>query len=94
MMGLSKLDPNATNATKQPGYLPLMEVVRRGKVIVKISGLYRLSSETSTGHDDLEPVIRDLGKKVPDSLIYASDWPHTGDGASRAAQNRGQIEKF
>ncbi|KAF6830406.1 transcriptional family amidohydrolase family protein [Colletotrichum plurivorum] len=94
MMGFSKLGSDASHATQQPGYLSLVDLVKRRKVIVKISGLYRLSSEATTRHHDLEPAIRELAKRVPDSLIYASDWPHTGDGSARTARKPGQIEEF
>ena len=66
--------------------------------MVKISGLYRASSGTDHCYDDLEPIILALAQQVPDQLIWASDWPHTGEGANRARKGHGanlmEVEHF
>ncbi|RSL49375.1 hypothetical protein CEP53_009172 [Fusarium sp. AF-6] len=49
---------------------------------------------TSSISTDLEPLVRYLASRVPDSLIWASDWPHTGEGADRLDRNLGRVEKF
>ncbi|KAH6683517.1 hypothetical protein F5X68DRAFT_137281 [Plectosphaerella plurivora] len=93
MAGVSRL-PADQKTTQQPGYQSLLKLAQQGRVLIKISGLYRLSSESETGYADLEPVIGELAAKVPDRLIYASDWPHTGDGSDRGNRRPGQVEEF
>lgn len=94
MFAPSKLPDATLDPIKQPGFRSLVELAKRSKVIVKISGLYRLSNIKETAYHDLEPIIRTLADTVPDRLIYASDWPHTGDGADRKVRKPGQIEQF
>ncbi|KAF4472993.1 transcriptional family amidohydrolase family [Fusarium albosuccineum] len=97
LLGSSKLQINGTgnlDPRLQEGYESLVRLAEQSKVFIKISGLYRLSTQTESGHSDLEPLIRDLAARVPDSLIWASDWPHTGEGVDRLDKNLGRVEKF
>ncbi|KAH6972403.1 hypothetical protein BKA56DRAFT_620971 [Ilyonectria sp. MPI-CAGE-AT-0026] len=82
------------DSTKQPGFQSLVSLAQDSKVIIKISGLYRASNQGDTGCDDLESVIRALGKQVPHRLVWASDWPHTGEGSNRGARDLDKIEDF
>ena len=95
LLGISKLGlGGGANPLDQEGYESLLELARRGKVIIKVSGLYRASTRNESVYDDLEPIISSLAAEVPNQLIWASDWPHTGDGADRDPQNVEKIEQF
>jgi predicted TIM-barrel fold metal-dependent hydrolase len=94
LLGASKQHAAGPGGIKQRGYGSLLQLVRRGKVIVKISGLYRASDSGDSGYADLAPIVSDLASEVPDQLVWASDWPHTGEGANRAAAGIERIEPF
>ncbi|KAI9151509.1 amidohydrolase 2 [Paramyrothecium foliicola] len=95
LQGRSKL-PVGTGSSpiEQPGYAALVELARRRKVIIKISGFYRASHNKDSAFDDLASIISALASEVPDQLIWASDWPHTGDGSNRDKRNIDRIEPF
>lgn len=43
----------------------------------------------------MAPIVSKLAQEVPDNLIWASDWPHTGEGAHRVGgKNLEKIEEF
>ncbi|KAI4599561.1 hypothetical protein KJ359_002008 [Pestalotiopsis sp. 9143b] len=97
LIGSSKLPGASTpeDALSQPGFSALLDLARSGRVIIKVSALYRCSDETDTGYADMAPIISKLAQEVPDSLIWASDWPHTGEGAQRVGgKNLEKIEQF
>lgn len=75
----------------QPGFAELVELVRRGRVLVKLSAIERL---TGIGQGEaMIPFIRLLTETNPAGGIWGSDWPHTGGGrgSSRSAT---EIEPF
>lgn len=95
LKGPSKLPEGANvDHSQQPGYKSLVELAHRDKVIVKISALYRASTKADTSHDDLAPLVHSLALEVPDQLVWASDWPHTGEGKDREASGIDKIEPF
>ncbi len=97
LLGVSKLPAGADghqDPITQAGFKSLVELARRGRIIVKISGLYRSSSRTDSVYEDLEPIVRTLASHIPDQLIWASDWPHTGEGAHRVAKGVESYEPF
>lgn len=94
MKGISKLGSTTVEPTEQPGFRSLLKLAEQSRVFIKASGLYRASSRNETGYDDLEPIVKTFAEKVPDRLIYASDWPHTGDAAGRAQRGLEDIEQF
>lgn len=98
LRGSSRLDPGAAGSDaallRQPGFGSLVKLARQSKVVIKISGLYRLSDNADSGYDDLEPVIRTLADAVPDRLVWGSDWPHTGEGKDRVNRGRDAVEEF
>lgn len=65
-------DP-ASEASSQVGYGELLDLLRRGKVWVKISGTYRFAELP-----DLDSFARSLIRAGPNNVVWASDWPHTG----------------
>lgn len=81
--------------TLQPGLEALVELAKRSRVLIKISGLYRSSTEAHTNFADMAPLVRHLATQVPDSLIWGSDWPHTGDGSDRVKKgDLNTVESF
>lgn len=87
LLGPSKLEGDIKQQpTEQPGFSSLIALARDGKVLIKISGLYRSSTDTGTSFKEMGPIIRELALQVPDSLIWGSDWPHTGEGKNRLSQ--------
>ncbi|CAH0051873.1 unnamed protein product [Clonostachys solani] len=95
LRGPSKLLEGANvDHSQQPGYKSLTELARKKKVIIKISGLYRASTQKETSHNDLAPLVRSLASEVPDQLVWASDWPHTGEGKDREANGIDKVEPF
>jgi len=94
LLGPSKLSAGS-DPTLQPGFQSLITLATRSKVLIKISGLYRSSTEVKTHFADMAPVIERLASEVPDSLMWASDWPHTGDGTGRVnRKDLGSTESF
>lgn len=94
MKATSALSTNITSVTEQPGFKSLLALAKAGKVYIKMSGFYRSSKLATGGYADLEPLIKEFAKEVPDRLIWASDWPHTGSGSNRTEANKYIPEKF
>ncbi|CAG7931615.1 unnamed protein product [Penicillium olsonii] len=69
--------------TSQPGFVSLMSLARQSRVVIKMSGLYRMSSDTCSTYSDLKPIVETLAQEAPKQVIWGSDWPHTGDGHNR-----------
>lgn len=91
----SKLEARyCRNPAQQPGFESLIQLAKASRVLIKISGFYRSSDETSTAFADMEPLVSKLARQVPDSLIWGSDWPHTGEGKNRLKGNLSTIEPF
>lgn len=82
----------AAAGPSQPGFGELLELLRTGPAWVKLSGPYRVSN--IPGYTDLTPIAAALLAANPRRLVWASDWPHTGGGADRAARSRTDIEPF
>lgn len=83
------------NPLTQPGFESLVALAKASKVIIKVSGLYRSSTEDTTAFADIGPLIKELAAQVPDRLIWASDWPHTGEGKDRMKmQDLQRMEPF
>ncbi|KAJ5380608.1 amidohydrolase 2 [Penicillium cataractarum] len=84
MLGPTRLSTDLQSApTSQPGFKSLLSLARNSQVIVKISGLYRMSTDISSNFEDLQPIIQKFAQEIPDQIIWGSDWPHTGDGHDR-----------
>ncbi|GKT89592.1 amidohydrolase 2 [Colletotrichum tofieldiae] len=97
--GLSKLHlETATQSIVDPrdqaGFDSLLKLAKASKIIIKLSGFYRLSNMQAFGYSDLEPIIRTLTEAVPDRLVWGSDWPHTGEGKDRLNRGIDFVEGF
>jgi predicted TIM-barrel fold metal-dependent hydrolase len=66
----------AKDGAQQPGFQRLLNLLRngRGKVWVKLTGVYRMSK--TPGFADAAPMARALIETAPDRLIWGSDYPH------------------
>lgn len=84
MRGLSKLPSDLQPLpTSQPGFQSLLSLAKQNRAFVKISGLYRMSNDTSSTYSDLQPIIETFAREIGEQVIWGSDWPHTGDGHAR-----------
>lgn len=61
--------------TGQPGFADLVELVRSGKVYVKISGAYRASTQ-GPDYADVVPFAKALIAANPERIVWGTDWPH------------------
>jgi predicted TIM-barrel fold metal-dependent hydrolase len=59
----------------QPGFADVVELVRSGKVYVKISGAYR-ASKAAPDYAEVLPFAKALIAANPDRLVWGTDWPH------------------
>jgi predicted TIM-barrel fold metal-dependent hydrolase len=66
----------ASGGTDQPGFEQLLELLRSGKVYVKISAPYRISQQPH--YADAAPFARAMIAANPDRIVWGSDWPHPG----------------
>jgi predicted TIM-barrel fold metal-dependent hydrolase len=53
----------------------LQGLLENGKIWVKISGAYRISSDPNDAR--IDPLARALCKANPERIVWGSDWPHT-----------------
>lgn len=82
----------AERGPDQPGFGVLRDLLATGRVWVKLSAPYRASGQK--GYADLDDLARTLIELRPDRMLWASDWPHTGGGAARAARPVDEVEPF
>jgi predicted TIM-barrel fold metal-dependent hydrolase len=66
---------NAAAGSAQPGYASLLKLLAAGRTWVKLSGTYRISSETY-GDADVTKLARTLFAANKERALWASDWPH------------------
>jgi len=59
----------------QPGFADLLELVRRGKAYVKLSGAYRAST-LAPDYPDAAPFANALIAANADRIVWGTDWPH------------------
>lgn len=75
------------------GFATLLRAMERGNIWVKLSAPYR-ASRIAPGYPDVAPLARALLRAAPERLVWASDWPHTGGGATRRARTPTDVEPF
>ncbi|GIK04889.1 hypothetical protein Aspvir_008987 [Aspergillus viridinutans] len=79
--GSPQLPPPSIIANSQfnpytlPGFSTLISLLQAGQTYVKISAPYRLSKDKQLR--DLGAITRELLRRAPRRVIYATDWPHT-----------------
>jgi predicted TIM-barrel fold metal-dependent hydrolase len=68
----------------QSGFADLLDLVRCGRVYVKISAPYR-TSDGSLDFPDVAPLAQALVAANPDRVLWGSNWPHPGRASTSAA---------
>lgn len=59
----------------EPGFQALLRLLKRGRSWVKLTGPYRISSETMP-HSDVTQFAHALLATAPDQIVWGTDWPH------------------
>jgi predicted TIM-barrel fold metal-dependent hydrolase len=72
----------AVQGASQPGFDALLDLVRSGRVYVKISGAYR-ASQQAPAFADVTPLAQALVAANPDRIVWGTDWPHPSSSAGR-----------
>ena len=67
----------AARGMSQTGLSTLLDLLQTGRVWVKLSGTYRVSSEIY-GNPQVTALARMLIAANPERVVWASDWPHIG----------------
>ncbi len=73
----------AAQGPSQAGFATLLDLVKSGRVYVKISGAYRVS-EKAPDFVDATPLAQALVAANPDRIVWGTDWPHPNGAAGRA----------
>jgi 2-pyrone-4,6-dicarboxylate lactonase len=60
---------------QDPGFRAMLRLMQRGKCWVKLTGPYRISTETLP-HGDTNAFAHALLEAAPERVIWGSDWPH------------------
>ena len=67
--------PDPRRGRQDPGFQELLRRGRKGRAVVKLSGLYKFSQRPHP-HEDAWPFVRALVEAFgPDRCVWASDWP-------------------
>ena len=53
-----------------------LDVLENGNCWVKLTGPYRISSQTEIPYNDVTPFAKEIINKNSDNVIWGSDWPH------------------
>lgn len=67
-----------------PGFRSLLELVDSGRCWVKLSGAYMMSRSGPPLYEDIGMLAKELVKRVPERLVWASNWPHPSSGSHGA----------
>ncbi|MGA2990197.1 MAG: amidohydrolase family protein [Candidatus Korobacteraceae bacterium] len=82
----------ANRGLQQPGLPLLLDLMKSGKVYVKLSAQYRISE--LPGYTDAAAVVEAMVSANPDRVLWGSDWPHTFPGPGKTRPGHGAIEHF
>lgn len=67
---------HASKGIENPGFEGLLALLEKKRAWVKMTGPYRISSESAPPYDDMAVFAREVIKANSDQLIWGSDWPH------------------
>ena len=59
----------------QPGFSTLLELVKTGKVYVKLSRIHNVSEQGPPDYSDVAPLAKALIAANPERMLWGSDWP-------------------
>ncbi len=82
----------ANKGLQQPGLPLLLDMMKSGKVYVKLSAQYRISEQP--GYADAGPFVEAMVSANPDRVLWGSDWPHTFPGPGKKRPGKGAVEHF
>jgi predicted TIM-barrel fold metal-dependent hydrolase len=68
--------PNTASGAQNKLWSQLLELMKCGRLYVKLSAPY-LYSQVQHSHNDVKPFVRSLLAAYPNRLIWGSNWPHT-----------------
>jgi D-galactarolactone isomerase len=63
-------------APDHPGFQSLLRLVDTGRCWVKLSGAYMMSKAGPPLYPDIGALAKELVKRAPERLVWASNWPH------------------
>jgi predicted TIM-barrel fold metal-dependent hydrolase len=66
---------DAAKGPHQPGVQQMVRLLGEGRIWVKVSGSYRVSTQYPD-YPDAKPIHEALVKANPDQVVWGSDWPH------------------
>jgi predicted TIM-barrel fold metal-dependent hydrolase len=69
----------AEGGVEHPAFRVMLDLLKRGRTWVKISGAYRASG-LDRGWADVDPMAQALLAAAPDRLVWGTDWPHVHFG--------------
>jgi predicted TIM-barrel fold metal-dependent hydrolase len=75
----------AARGVGQPGFAALVRLLQSGRVYVKVSAAYRISTQ-APDYADVAPLARALIAASPERILWGSDWPHP-DAARRPGRS-------
>ena len=61
-----------------PAFTALLRLLDSGRVWVKASGMYDTSLVGAPGYDDVAALARELIRRAPRRMLWATNWPHPG----------------
>lgn len=67
----------ASAGTSQKGFATLLQLLKSGKIYLKMSRLHNLST-AAPGYADVRPLAQAVVAANPDRLLWGTDWPHAG----------------
>ena len=93
-MKAPSLLPDAADMLQQPGLKEIVRLAEAKLLFIKISGFYRSSDNQGSAYSDLENMVKKFAEEIPNQLIWASDWPHTGNSKDRRGKETKVSEPF
>lgn len=72
----------------------LSDLARTAPIWIKLSADYRIGQKASRSETGALDLVSSFWQMIPDRLIWGSDWPHTGGGATRRARPLDKVEPF
>jgi predicted TIM-barrel fold metal-dependent hydrolase len=73
---------NPAQGPGQPDFAALLDLVKSGRVYVKISGAYRVSQK-APDFTEVTPLAQALVAANPDRIVWGTDWPHPNSDYGR-----------
>jgi len=81
----------AAPGLEQPGLKQLLDLLRSGKVYIKLSAPYQISQMDD--YADAKAIVEAMVAANPDRVLWATNWPHPMGGGARPRRREG-IEPF